>query len=223
MVILITGTSSGIGMAAAQKFLRKGHSVIGIDIKPASLSNPLYKHYQVDVRNYSQLPVLSGIHVVINNAGVIDEETAMDVNYNGYMNIVKKYCYQEGLKCLINIASISGHVGLDSPNYAASQGARLALTKHLAMELGKKSRVRVNSISPGAVVTGLEPDLYEDEEAMIDVENETILGKWIDPEEIAEWIYFIAIVDKSMTGQDVLIDNGEVANYNFISPGFSVR
>ena len=217
-MILITGTSYGIGRATVEKFVRKGYKVVGIDIKPATFSHPLFTHYQVDVRNFSQLPDISGITVVVNNAGTIDEETAMDVNYNGYMNIVKKYCYgNEDLKCLINIASISGHVGLDTPNYAASQGARLALTKHLAMDLGRRYGARVVSISPGAVITNLEPELYADEEAMKAVANENILKKWIMPEEIAEWIYFIAMKDKSMTGQDVVIDNGEMARYNFIS------
>lgn len=217
MMILVTGTSYGIGRATVEKFCRKGYRVAGLDIKPATFSHPLYTHYQVDVRNFSQLPAINGVTVVVNNAGTIDEDTAMDVNYNGYMNVVKKYCYQEHLKCLINVASISGHVGLDTPNYAASQGARLALTKHLAMDLGRRYGARVVSISPGAVLTNLEPELYADEEAMKAVAEENILKKWIMPEEIAEWIYFIAIKDKSMTGQDILIDNGEVANYNFIS------
>ena len=217
-MILITGTSYGIGRATVEKFVRKGYKVVGLDIKPATFSHPLFTHYTVDVRNFSQLPDISGITVVVNNAGTIDEETAMDVNYNGYMNIVKKYCYgNKDLKCLINIASISGHVGLDTPNYAASQGARLALTKHLAMDLGRRYGARVVSISPGAVLTNLEPELYADEEAMKAVANENILKKWIMPEEIAEWIYFIAMKDKSMTGQDIIIDNGEMANYNFIS------
>lgn len=216
-MILITGTSNGIGKATAIKFCRKDYRVVGIDIMPASFRHPLYTHYQVDVRNYSQLPDINGIKVVVNNAGTIDEDIAMDVNYNGYMNIIKKYCYQEHLKCLINVASISGHIGLDTPNYAASQGARLALTKHLAMDLGRRYGARVNSISPGAVITNLEPELYKDAKAMKAVAEESILKKWIMPEEIAEWIYFLATKDKSMTGQDILIDNGEVANYNFIS------
>ena len=66
-------------------------------------------------------------------------------------------------------------------------------------------------------MTGLEPELYEDRALVEAVANENILKKWIKPYEIAEWIYFVTVVNKSMTGQDILIDNGEVANYNFIS------
>jgi NAD(P)-dependent dehydrogenase (short-subunit alcohol dehydrogenase family) len=216
-MILITGTSNGIGKATAMKFVRAGLRVIGFDIQPATFSHPLYTHYQVDVSDFAQLPELPAFKVVINNAGTIDEDKAMDVNYRGYVNIVNKYCYQPKLECLINVASISGHIGLDTPNYAASQGARLALTKHLAMDLGKRYKARVNSFSPGAVITNLEPELYANKEAMQRVANENILKKWMQPEEVAEWLFFIALVDKSMTGQDILVDNGEVANYNFIS------
>lgn len=216
-MILITGTSYGIGKATAIKFLDKGYEVAGIDKKPSTIKHERYKHYQVDVRDPDNFPELENVSIVINNAGSIIEEEAMDVNYFGYMNIINKYCYQPCLKCLINVASISGHVGLDTPNYAASQGARLALTKHLTMDLGNRYKARVNSISPGAVITNLEPELYRNEDAVKGVANESILKKWIMPEEIAEWIYFVAIVDKSMTGQDILIDNGEVANYNFIN------
>lgn len=215
--VLITGTTFGIGKETVKKFLKKGYSVIGIDIMPASIIAPYYRHHQVDVRDFNSLPDYDDIEIVVNNAGTVDETIAMDVNYNGYVNIIRKYCYQNSLKCLINVASISGHVGLDTPNYAASQGARLALTKHLAMDLGKKYRARVISISPGAVITNLEPELYKDRIAMEKIADENILRKWILPKEIAEWIYFVAVVDKSMTGQDILVDNGEVANYNFVS------
>lgn len=217
MIVVITGTSSGIGEATAMKFVRNGIRVVGLDIKPATFSHALYTHYQVDVSDFAQLPTLNEVSIVINNAGTIDEKKAMAVNYGGYVNVVNKYCYQPHLKCLINVASISGHIGLDTPNYAASQGARLALTKHLAMDLGKRYRARVNSFSPGAVITGLEPKLYENKKAMQAVANENILKKWMKPEEAAEWLFFMAMVDKSMTGQDVLVDNGEVAKYNFIS------
>ena len=216
MKVLITGTSSGIGKATAEKFLRKGYEVVGIDILDATISQACYKHYKLDISK-DELPELAGVSIVINNAGTIDEDKAIATNLEGYIRVVEKYCYTGEVKSIVNVASISGHVGLDTARYAASQGGRLAYTKHLAITLGKLFKTRVNSISPGAVLSGLEPELYKDKKLLDAVANENILKKWIDPEEIANWIYFVAVKDKSMTGQDILIDNGEVANFNFIS------
>lgn len=215
MRVLITGTSSGIGKATAELFIERGHEVIGIDIKLPAIVSTAYTHYMCDVTKPHLLPSLA-VDIVINNAGTIEEDTAMSTNLEGYVNIVEKYCYNHTVKSLINVASISGHVGLDTARYAASQGARLAYTKHLAITLGQKYGMKVNSVSPGAVLTGLEPHLYKHGNLVDAVANENLLKKWIMPEEMAEWLYFVAVHNKSMTGQDILIDNGEVANYNFI-------
>lgn len=85
------------------------------------------------------------------------------------------------------------------------------------MVLGKKYGATVNCISPGAVLTNLEPDIYSNPTLVKAITEENILKKWIMPYEIAQWIYFVAVTNKSMTGQDILIDAGEEANYNFIS------
>ena len=41
-------------------------------------------------------------------------------------------------------------------------------------------------------------------------------AKWATVEEMAEWTYFLAVVNQSMTAQDILIDNGEIAKANFV-------
>ena len=43
---------------------------------------------------------------------------------------------------------------------------------------------------------------------------ETLLPKWATVEEMAEWTYFLAVVNQSMTAQDILIDNGEIDKAN---------
>lgn len=217
MRVLVTGASNGIGRATVRKFLREGFDVVGIDILKTDIQDDRYSHIIADVSVLGSLPRLAAFDIVVNNAGTVDEHDSIQVNLGGYINIVEKYCNHSRLRALVNIASISGHVGLDSARYSASQGARLAYSKHLAQQLGRLYGTRVNTISPGAVVTSLEPELYANKEAMKAVAEESILKKWIRPSEIAEWIYFISVVDKSMTGQDVVVDNGEMANYNFIS------
>ena len=73
-----------------------------------------------------------------------------------------------------------------------------------------------NSLSPGGVMTDINRHIIDDERLWAAVMDESLLYKWAQPEEIAEWIYFVAVVNKSMTAQDILIDNGEQAKANFI-------
>ena len=213
--VLITGTSSGIGYEIAKKFIKEGHEVIGIDKRPASIENINYKHYIVDVGK-DELPKIEGVNILINNAGTVDENDAIETNLIGYIRVAEEYAYQKDIKSVLNIASISAHTGIDWPYYCASQGGRISYTKHLAIKLGNEYKATVNSLSPGAVLTGLEPELYADKKLLKAVEDESILKKWIMPEEIADFAYFMTVVNKSMTGQDVLVDNGETSNFHFI-------
>lgn len=221
MKVLITGTSSGIGKAAAELFLANGHEVYGIDVGIDTINHPKYTHWTGDVSLEMSLPVIGkcgfeGFDIIVNNAATANEHSAIAVNLGGYINVAETYAFQPNIKCVINVGSISGRDGLDRPRYSASQGGRIAYTKNLAIRLGKKYRARVNCVSFGAVLTGLEPSLYKDPELVQAVANENILKKWITPEEAAKWIYFVAVEDTCCTGQDILIDNGEEANYNWI-------
>ena len=216
MKVLITGTSSGIGEATARLFLDMGHKVIGIDRKTATIKDSNYTHWIVDVRDKNNLPYYSDIDILVNNAGTVDPEESIDTNLRGYINITEKYAFQKHIKAVVNVCSLSARAGLENGYYSASQGGRVACSRHLAMVLGKKYGATVNCISPGAVFTNLEPELYDNPKLMKAVAEENIFKKWIMPEEIAQWIYFVSVINKSMTGQDILIDAGEEANYNFI-------
>ena len=216
MKVLITGTSSGIGEATARLFLDMGHKVIGIDRKTATIKDSNYTHWIVDVRDKNNLPYYSDIDILVNNAGTVDPEESIDTNLRGYINITEKYAFQKHIKAVVNVCSLSARAGLENGYYSASQGGRVAYSRHLAMVLGKKYGATVNCISPGAVFTNLEPELYDNPKLMKAVAEENIFKKWIMPEEIAQWIYFVSVINKSMTGQDILIDAGEEANYNFI-------
>ena len=87
--------------------------------------------------------------------------------------------------------------------------------KNKALKLSHKG-VTVNSISPGGVITESNAHILESEELYEAVKAETLLGKWADPEEIADLAYFLTVVNRSMTGEDLLIDNGEMLRSNFI-------
>lgn len=219
--VLITGTSSGIGKASAELFLEKGFSVYGIDILPTAVElfgEQDYHHYIADVSKPELLPELPLMDYVVNNAATIEEDKSIDTNLLGYINIVDKYCWgNTRIRSILNVGSISGIVGLDTPYYAASQGGRIAYTKNLALNFTHKfKKIPINILCFGAVMSGLEPKLYENEELVKAVANENMLKKWITCEEAAEWVYFMSVVNKSMCGQSILVDNGESADFNFI-------
>ena len=46
----------------------------------------------------------------------------------------------------------------------------------------------------------------------------TPLRRWATPEEIAEWVYFVAVTNRFMTGQNLLIDGGEAGSFDFVWP-----
>lgn len=219
MNVLITGSSCGIGRATALKFLDEGHTVFGIDILPpiAPLSNRSnYKHYICDVSSDS-LPDLPAIDILINNAGVQDDETAIDVNLKGLIAVTERYGLQKNIKSILMNASVSAHNGSEFPRYAASKGGVLAYTKYVAREVAKYGAT-CNSLSLGGVTTALNNPIINDKKLYKAVLDETLLKKWASAEECAEWIYFLTVVNKSMTAQDVLVDNGEIMNQKFIWP-----
>ena len=82
--VLITGTSCGVGKAAAKKFLAMGHEVVGLDWKPATITDKNYKHYQCDVGNFDELPDVTNINHIMLNAGIVTPKAyAIRVNQLG--------------------------------------------------------------------------------------------------------------------------------------------
>ena len=214
MKVLITGTSKGIGKAIAQKFLDCGHDVIGIDILPASIENVHYSHVTTDVFS-GVLPEVDGVGILINNAGVQDSGIDIDVNLKGSMRVTEKYAFQDKIKSVLFIASSSARTGAEFPEYAASKGGLVAYMKNIALRIAKYGATS-NSLSPGGVRPELNARVMNAPELWQKIMNETLLPKWAEAEEIAEWAYFVTVVNRSMTAQDILIDNGEQAKANFV-------
>lgn len=216
MKILITGTSKGIGKAIAEKFINEDHFVIGFDILAATINNPNYKHYVIDVRNKDSFPEIDGLNIIINNAGV-QTNTVEDINVNliGTINITEKYAFQENIKSVLNIASPSGVNGSEFPYYASSKGGVIAYTKNTALTIAKFGAT-CNALSPGGVITSSNNHILNDKKLYQQVLNETLLNKWMDTEEIAEFAYFMTVINKSMTGENIIVDNGELLKSNFI-------
>ena len=215
MDVLITGTSKGIGRATAAKFLKAGYNVWGLDRRPSTIVHEGYTHYMCDVSRPETLPDLKAMHIVINNAGTQCDAEAIEVNLMGVINVTKKYAFQRHIRAVVNVASTSAHNGAEFPLYSASKGGVLAYTKHTALQIAGYGAT-CNSISPGGVLTDMNEHILNNLELWSQVMDEVLLPKWATAEEIAEWIYFVAVINKSMTAQDIIIDNGELSKANFV-------
>lgn len=214
MKILITGTTQGIGRAIAEMFLERGHTVIGIDRLPTSITHESYTHHTCDVRDYNRLPAIEGTQILINNAGT-QNEADIDINLKALIHITETYGVQPAIKSVLNIGSASAHTGAEFPEYCASKGGVLAYTKNVAMRVAKYGAT-CNSLDPGGVLTPLNECVMNDSELWAEIMNETPLRRWATPREIAEWAYFLTVTNTFCTGQSILVDGGEAINYHFV-------
>lgn len=177
MVILITGTSRGIGKNLAQYYLQKGHKVIGCSRKESTIEDESYEHYCLDVCDESRVGEIARIvrnkykvlDVLINNAGVAamnhfmltPEETArniMNINYFGtytciraFVNLLRKSNHPR----IINFSTVAVPYNLEGEMaYVSSKAAVESMTKILAKELSS-FKITVNAVGPTPILTDL--------------------------------------------------------------------
>jgi len=174
----------------------------------------------------------SQLHILVNNAGIASprkaaHETAieewdrvMDVNLKGAFFCTKyavPYILETGPGSVVNVASVYGIIGCDTPIYDTSKGAMRSMTKSDAL-IYAKDNIRFNSIHPGNIIT----PLFRKLAAVIDpvgVDNainklsaSNPLGRMGTPEEIANCILFLASDESSyVTGTELIADGGMVS------------
>lgn len=216
MNVLITGTSSGIGKACAEHFLKKGHRVYGFDWKDAAISDENYTHFCLDIRDKAAYPALPNMNIIVNNAGVQNQDD-IDINLKGTIAVTEHYGMNPDIQSIVMIGSASGHTGSEFPEYAASKGGVLAYTKNVAMRLAKY-QATCNSLDFGGVMTELNRPVMENPTLWNEIMKLTPLKRWMSVEEAAEWVYFISVVNRFCTGQNILIDGLEAGNCNFVWP-----
>lgn len=233
-IILITGSSRGIGRAIAEKAYEQGYRVIVHGRKDTDELNDVHSKLNgsiklvFDISNPKEVEsALEGIEVdiLINNAGIarnflskieeLNNDKALEeykTNVLGTLNVTRVLLpgmLKRGYGSVVNIASIKGRSNLSTLStltFGGTKAAIISLTKSLA-KVYSPMGVRFNVVSPGYVETDQVKDWNDDTFKRI---NEgTILGRMASPEEIAETVMFIASNKASyMVGSEVLIDGG---------------
>ena len=118
---------------------------------------------------------------------------------------------RQGGGSIINVSSISWHAkGAGYPVYATTKAAVVGLTRSLARDLGPHG-IRVNTVTPGWVMTQRQVDLWVDDAAEAEIKRMQCLPGKLMPAHIASMILFLAADDSAMcTSQEFIVDAGWV-------------
>ena len=224
--VLVTGVSSGIGLAQAQLFLENGWRVYGVDRSEKPSLTGDFHFFQQDLILGFQ-PIFDWcpqVDVLCNTAGVLDDykplleqsaqeiQEIFEINYVTPVELTRYYLTQMLKKqsgIIINMCSIASSLaGGGGHAYTSSKHALAGFTKQLALDYAEQG-VQVFGIAPGAVKTSMTATDFEPGGLAQWVADETPIKRWIEPEEVAELTLFLASGKaQSMQGEIVKIDGG---------------
>jgi sorbose reductase len=215
-VAVVSRHSDVLSKVAKELSAGCGKKIIAV---PADVTHPLDVKSVVD----KVVNAFGGIDIAVCNAGIVTlaglEEMSLEeftriqnTNVNGVF-LTAQACAKAMIRqgtggVIINTASMSGHV-VNIPqkegHYCASKAAVIHLTKAMAVEFAPYN-IRVNSVSPGYILTELVEPLKEFHEIWV---PKIPLGRLGRPEELMGlYVYLASDASSYMTGSDVVIDGG---------------
>ena len=234
--VFITGGGSGIGESLVAEFAAQGALVAFVDIAveasealcrrlaEAGWTAPLFRHCDItDIPSLQAVMAelagkLGDFDILVNNAANDQRHQAQDVTLE-YWNEPMFFTCQavfEGMKrqgggSIINVSSISWHMKSGGyPVYATTKAAVVGLTRGLARDFGAHN-IRVNTVTPGWVMTQRQIDLWVDDAAEVEIKKSQCLPNKLMPQDIAAMVLFLAADDGAMcSSQEFIVDAGWV-------------
>lgn len=246
-VAAITGGASGIGLESARRWIAHGGTAVLLDLARPALDKALAelggraRGAVVDVADNAS--VLAGfqsireiegrLDAVVNSAGIArpgpssevsDEEFThmLDIHLTGAMRSCRAaypLLKRTGRGTIVNLASVASLTGMPGrASYTTAKAGIVGLTRTLAVEWAPDG-IRVNAVGPGYVRTALTDTLVAEgklDDALI--KARTPLGRFADPEEIAEAIHFLSTPASSyVNGHLLMVDGGMTVDGNWYS------
>ncbi len=237
-IAIVTGGSSGLGLATARKFTKEnirtyiiGRSKERLGATAEELGSncvPLAG----DLSELNSIPELiekinnseGQIDILVNNAGINLKKPLVEVTDEEFQKIiltnltsvfsitreVSRLMIAQGSGNIINISSMAAHYGIPKViAYTASKAGIEGMTKALAVELSPLG-IRVNCIAPGFIATAMSSKaLDNDPERKQKVLSRTPMGKLGRPEDVANTAYFLTTEESAfMTGAILPVDGG---------------
>jgi meso-butanediol dehydrogenase/(S,S)-butanediol dehydrogenase/diacetyl reductase len=236
--VVVTGGASGIGYAAARRFVDESGKVVILDNNQEALNNARSELSELaggicaDVSSPDEIEaafkkvdeIMGGIDILISNAGISIRQPFMKLDYDQWSKVLRInldgmfLCAKAAIErmkpqqsgVILFTASTNGFGGYPYyTDYNASKSAVISLAKTIALECAPW--LRINSICPGYVLTPMQKAEYTAE--MFDAVNARIpMGRHADPTEIAALFAFLASSEaKYINGTTISIDGGETA------------
>jgi NAD(P)-dependent dehydrogenase (short-subunit alcohol dehydrogenase family) len=240
-VALVTGGGAGIGRATCHALAQAGARVAVTDIDGEAAAQVVaeIEHgeaQRLDVADEDEVRAVIAkvtdrhgrLDILVNNAGIGARMPTVDLPTERYRQVMAIgldgafFCAREagrhmvgaGRGAVVNVASIMGLVGgADYPNlaYHTAKGGLVNMTRALACEWAP-SGVRVNAVAPTFARTTLTQALLSDADMERSLVAATPMGRFVQPEEVAAAILFLASDAAAMiTGAILPVDGGWTA------------